>query len=106
MAKVANYYITGVWKDAQGRISYVMLHDVFDNNNFNANRGVKTSRADAIRLLKNHFSIMTLTFAYPGWNRGAYVIYETVGLQEFLKTVPNSTTKDNLDNSFPFDSFL
>ena len=105
MSKVADYYITGVWKDSQGRITNVMLHVVNEDNGFRS-KGTKTSKADTITLLKNKKLIMSLTWNYPGWNQGAYVTYENVNGQEYLRTVPNHTTKDNLDNSFPFDQFI
>jgi len=105
MSKVADYYISGVWKDSQERITSVMIHPVSDDNSFNT-KGIKTSKVDTIALLKNKKRIMTITWNYPAWNRGAYVTYEATNGQEYLRTVPNSTTKDNLDNSFPFYKFI
>lgn len=105
MSKVADFFITGVWKDSQKRITDVMLHAVNDDGSFKS-RGSKTSKTGVIGLLKSKKTVMTLTWGYPGWNHGAHVTYETVNGQEYLRTVPNSLTKDNLDNSFPFDQFI
>jgi hypothetical protein len=105
MSKVADFFITGVWKDSQKRITDVMLHAVNEDGSFKA-RGSKTNKVGVIALLKNKKVIMTLTWDYPGWNQGAYVTYENIGGQEFLRTAPNSSLKDNLDNSFPFDLFI
>lgn len=105
MSKVADFFITGVWKDSQKRITDVMLHAVNDDGSFKS-RGSKTSRMAVIALLKNKKTVMTLTWGYPNWNPGANVNYENVGGQEFLRTVSNSDRKDNLDNSLPFDQFI
>jgi len=105
MSKVADYYITGVWKDNHERITSVMLHLVNNDNSFNP-KGIKTSKDEAIRLLKNNKSILTLTWGYKGWNRGAHVSYEVINNQEYLRSVPNTKREDNLDNSFPFHLFI
>lgn len=95
--KLADYFISGVWKDQSERITDVMLHLVNDNNSFQL--GVKTSESSAIALLKSKKTIKTITWSYPGWNIGASVIVQLVGNKEYLKTVANATRKDNLDNS-------
>jgi hypothetical protein len=105
MSKVADFFITGVWKDSQKRITDVMLHAVNEDGSFKA-RGSKTNRVAVVALLKNKKTVMTLTWGYPGWEIGANVTYENIGGQEFLRTVANATQKDNLDNSFPFDQFI
>ena len=59
MSKSSHYYISGVWKDAQDRITDVMLHTVTDNDSFQL--GVKTSESTAINLLKLNRTIKTIT---------------------------------------------
>lgn len=97
MAKTADYFISGVWKDNSDRITDVMLHTVNDNNSFQL--GVKTSESSAISQLKLNRTIKTITWGYPDWHIGAAVTYVTIGSNEYLRTVANSTVKDNLDNS-------
>jgi hypothetical protein len=97
MAKSADYFISGVWKDSSERITDVMLHTVTDNDSFQL--GVKTSESTAINLLKLNRTIKTITWGYPEWHIGASVTYVTIGSNEYLRTVANSTIKDNLDNS-------
>jgi hypothetical protein len=97
MAKSADYFISGVWKDNSERITDVMLHTVNDNGSFRL--GVKTSESGAINLLKLNRTIKTITWGYPDWYIGATVTYVTIGSNEYLRTVANSTVKDNLDNS-------
>jgi hypothetical protein len=97
MAKTADYFISGVWKDNSERITDVMLHTVNENNSFNM--GVKTSESNAINLIKLKKTIKTITWNYPGYDVGALVTVVNIGNKEYLRTVANATAKDNLDNS-------
>lgn len=97
MAKLADYFISGVWKDDSERITDVMLHTVNENNSFSL--GVKTSESSAINLLKLKRTIKTITWGYPEWQIGALVTVINIGGVEYLRTVANATVKDNLDNS-------
>lgn len=100
--KLADYFISGVWKDSSERITYVMLHTVNENNSFYM--GVKTSESDAIKLLKSKKTIKTITWGYPDWQIGALVTVVSVGNVEYLRTVANASAKDNLDNSINMQS--
>lgn len=97
MAKSADYFISGVWKDGSDRITDVMLHTVSEDDSFRL--GIKTSESNAINLLKSNRTIKTITWDYPDWSLGASVTYATIGNNEYLRTVANCTVKDNLDNS-------
>ncbi len=97
MAKSADYFVSGVWKDNSKRITDVMLHIVNDNDSFQL--GVKTSESSTISLLKLNRTIKTITWGYPDWHIGASVTYVTIESNEYLRTVANATVKDNLDNS-------
>ncbi|WP_075341012.1 DUF3892 domain-containing protein [Tenacibaculum agarivorans] len=97
MAKSANYFISGVWKDNKDNITHVLLHTVTDNNTFQY--GVKTTELTAINLIKQKNIIKTITWGYPGWQIGALVTYVNNNNREYLRTVPNAKLKDNLDNS-------
>lgn len=96
MAKSADYFVSGVWKDNSERITDVMLHTVNDNDSFQL--GVKTPESSAISLLKLNRTIKTITWGYPDWYIGASVTYVTIASNEYLRTVANATVKDNLDN--------
>ncbi|WKL43733.1 hypothetical protein [Flavobacterium sp. ZE23DGlu08] len=50
MTKLADYFISGVWKDSSERITDVMLHTVNENNSFNM--GAKTSELNAINFFE------------------------------------------------------
>ncbi|SDH61300.1 DUF3892 domain-containing protein [Winogradskyella thalassocola] len=97
MAKLANFFISGVWKDVNDNITHVLLHKVNDDNSFKF--GDKTDEQTVIKLLKQKFLIKTITWGYPNWSIGAKVTYVSNNGREFLRTVANATVKDNLDNS-------
>lgn len=97
MAKSADYFISGVWKDNSERITDVLLHTVNDDNSFQF--GVKTSESSAINLIKVKKTIKTITWNYPGYDIGSLVTVVNIGNKEYLRTVANATAKDNLDNS-------
>lgn len=82
-----------------------MLHDVIDDTKF-VPRGKKKTKEVVIRLIKEGYIIKTLVWLYPNWSIGAKVTYETVNGNEWLITVPDGTTKNNLDNSLPLGNFL
>lgn len=100
-----HYYITGVWKDKQKRITDVMLHQVYNDGSFET-RGRKSNKKDVIQLIKNGKVIKTLVWNYPGWIVGAVVTYETVNNEEYLRSVKDASTKNNLDNSLQMECFL
>lgn len=96
MDKSANYVISGVWKDSNDNITYVLLHTVNDGDSWNM--GEKTSQTSTIALLKKGNVIRTIVWNYPHWVIKSKVTYiETFG-KEYLRSEANATTKDNLDN--------
>jgi hypothetical protein len=103
MAKWTDYFISGVWKDNTGNITHVMLHEVNEKNEYVL--GVKTPVSTVISLINKNYSVITITWNYPSWKRGAKVIVVNEKGIEYLRTVANSTEKDNLDNSIPMNDF-
>ncbi|MEJ5102382.1 DUF3892 domain-containing protein [Chryseobacterium sp. MYb328] len=91
-----DYFISGIWKDSKDRITHVLLHKVMENGSFNP--GIKTTEQNAIKHIKNGKKIYTLNWGYPGWNIGAEVTYVLNNNNEYLRTIHNSKTEDNLDN--------
>ena len=103
MTKNEDYYVTGVWKDNQARITDVNLHTVNSDTTFQT-KGTKTTKASVITLIKNNKVIKTLVWKYPGWNVGAKLTYFTKDGEEFLRSEPDGTTNNNLDNSLPMEN--
>lgn len=102
MSKSSDYYISAVSKDIKGRVTHVMLHEVTDDTSFR--NGIKRDKEVVIQYIKKGYIIKTVTWNYPTWIIGARVTYETVNNVEYLRTVPDASVHNNLDNSFPLDS--
>lgn len=96
MSKSANYVISGVWKDSNDNITYVMLHSVNEGDSWNI--GEKTSEASTIALIKRGNIIRTIIWNYPDWTIKSRVTYVQAFGKEYLRSEANATTKDNLDN--------
>jgi hypothetical protein len=94
---MANYYISGVWKNSEKVITHVALHLV-NANTFN--RATKTTEAEAIALIQNGHKMNTVTWSYlhASWKIGAEVLIVHEGGKKYLRTKGDSTVRDNLDN--------
>jgi hypothetical protein len=88
---MTDYFITGVWKDKNGNITDVFLHENGENG---FKKGSKASEAYAIQLINKGKSIKTLIWNYPAWKQKAEIIV----VQNYLRAKPNGTVNDNLDN--------
>jgi len=97
MSKACDYYITGVWKDKDKRITDVLLHPVTETG-FKA--GKKNSRTSVVALIEQGNAIRTIVWNYSTakWDVGAIVDVELVGSMKYLRTHPDSTTENNIDN--------
>jgi len=97
-----NYYITAVEYNSDGtNISYVSLHRI--NSERRVERGVRTSRANVIQLINQGHNVRTAMWNYTSsvWSGGATVIVYNYGFSSYIKTVSDSTTRDNLGNLLP-----
>ncbi|WP_348825506.1 DUF3892 domain-containing protein [Flavobacterium aestuarii] len=95
---MTDYFITGVWKDANGNITDVFLHE---NSNNGFEKGIRSSEKSVIQLIKNGKTIKTLIWNYPNWKQKAEVIV----VQDYLRTKPNDSEKDNLDNLIDMNAY-
>ncbi|MCW3074263.1 MAG: hypothetical protein JWP69_1332 [Flaviaesturariibacter sp.] len=104
MSKWADYIITGVWY-ADGHISHVFLHP--DNGEKHMTTGSKKTRQQVINLLKAGHTVMTGKWAYVSheWTRGVQVDHYTRNNVEYLRTHPDETKSDNLENMLPLSEF-
>ena len=96
---IANFFVSGVWKNSTGVITDVFLHAV-TNNEANFNTGRKTSEAVTIALLEKGGVIKTLIWNYSNaaWNKGAEIVVVTSNGKKYLRTKGDKTVRDNLDN--------
>ena len=100
-----SYFITGVWKNDNGAITHVYLHqhDLARNQFYT---GQKTTEAEAIRLIRANNVVRTLRWDYASatWLIGALV--QVVGTPPYLRTVADATVIDNLDNMINMNGFI
>ena len=95
---MTDYFITGVWKDKNGNITDVILHE---NGKDGFKKGIKKSERFVIQLINQGKSIKTLIWEYPSWMEKAEIIV----VEDYLRTKPNSSQKDNLDNLINMNAF-
>lgn len=91
-----DFFISGVWKNSNDRITHVLLHNVTTDTSFN--RGIKKTESEVIMLLKSGQVIFTIKWIYPNWSLGTKVMIVNDQNGEYLRTIPNAQTQDNLDN--------
>ena len=107
---MTNYFISGVWKDTQDRITYVMLHEITNGtatSTFNFAKGEKTSEAEVIKLIKKNHLVHTLLWKYPRWVTGAQVkVVPLPNGNEYLRSNPDKLATDNLDNLIRMTAFI
>ncbi len=97
-----NYFINGVWKDTNKVITHVSLC-ITHPGGFSG--GIKTTETEVVRLIEAGNVVSTLVWNYPDWVSGARVEVIQSNGRKFLRTVPNATSKDNLDNSLDMGGF-
>ena len=104
----SKFGITGVWfkenKTGSEHISNVLLHEIYNNTVL---RGEKRTKDEIVALLRTE-TINTLRWNYQEgiWTWGAKVTTETRNGIVYLRTVPDNTTSNNLDNILNMVVFL
>jgi len=96
MTEWGDYGISAVRYDGETRIDQVRVHKnskgIMDNSEI-------WPRRDVIAALKMNFELITLIDNDQGqWVMGSKVVIDDVGGTDYIKTVKDGTTRDNLDN--------
>ncbi len=106
MAKWADYLISAIQFTNRTAPLYfhVMLHA--DNGNTVCS-GTKKTKDEIILLLDNGYKIKTTRWNYvsANWSEGAQVLTEARQNRRYLRTRPDASTADNLDNMLQMSSF-
>ncbi|MBA82684.1 DUF3892 domain-containing protein [Leeuwenhoekiella sp.] len=100
---MAQYRISGVWKDSNNVITHYAFHTV---NEKTISRASKKSKADAIKLLETSGnSAVTWVWNYSAsfWRLGEKVEVVNGSSGKYLRSNPDNTTTDNLSNLIDFD---
>jgi len=103
MAKWADYLISAVRFSKNGDhryISHVLLHEDGENS---IGIGVKKTKDEVIKLIDDEKTVRTIRWSYQTalWNNGAEVSTEKRGDIRYLRTHPDASVQDNLDNLLP-----
>jgi hypothetical protein len=97
---MANYAISGVWKNSNNVITHYAIHHFSEKEN-TIGLATKTTKSNAISLLDNsQNSAITILWNYntEGWNRGATVSVVGSYPNKYLRTNQDGTVVDNLSN--------
>lgn len=104
MPKWSDYIITGV-KYSNGHISHVWIS--VDNGEEDMNPGQMVTKNRVISLIKQGYNVHTGKWNYHTlhWIIGAPVSYFKRDGEEYLRTHPDYTDTDNLENMLPLHFF-
>jgi hypothetical protein len=100
---MTTYRISGVWKDSNNAITHYAIHKV---NATSTDRAVKTTKAEAIRLLEitgNNATTWLWNYKSSDWNIGEIVEVVRGDSGKYLRTIPNDTSRDNLAHLIDYD---
>jgi Protein of unknown function (DUF3892) len=96
MAKWADYLITAVRFNARG--THIEAVQIRADNGDTVGSPSEASRAQVVAWLESGYTFCTATFSGGKWHMGAPVGIVTIHNEQFIKTKPDSTKVDNLDN--------
>ena len=100
---MAEYKISGVWKDSNDVITHYAFHTVCNEGVSQAN---KKSKAQAIQLIENDAnSALTWIWNYKKsfWEDGEYVTVVNGPSGKYLRSNPDNKLTDNLAHLIDFD---
>ncbi len=96
MTEWGDYGISAVRYDGETHIDQVRVHK---NNRDKVDKSEIWPRRDVIAALRMNFEIITLIYNDQGqWVIGSKVVIDDIGGTDYIKTVKDGTTRDNLDN--------
>jgi hypothetical protein len=104
---MANYYITGVWKD-NDTITHYAVHPIDADGNF-TRKSTKTSKAEAIKLVEatgNKVTTLTWNYAGANWHIGQPVSVVGSGTDKYLKSAPDDKVSDNLGHLICWNRYV
>lgn len=100
---MAEYRISGVWKNSSNVITHYAFHTVGGKS---TTRASKKSKVDAVKLLEmNGNSAITWVWNYStaGWEIGENVEVVNGSNGKYLRSNPDNTKTDNLAHLIDFD---
>jgi hypothetical protein len=106
---MADYYISGVWKDTNGTITDYAFHLINSATKKFPTKSTKMSKAAAIKLVETvGNTVTTLTWGYlaGGWIIGQPVSVAGSGTDKYLKSAPDSKVSDNLGHLICWNCYI
>lgn len=103
---MAEFRISGVWKDANNVITHYAFHTVGPTS---TSRAVKTTKAKAIELLEtrgNNAVTWIWNYSTAGWKLGESVHVVNGSNGKYLRSNPDSKLTDNLGHLIDCDWVL
>lgn len=100
---MAEYRISGIWKDANGVITHYAFHTVTTNG---FTRATKKSKTQAIALLEadgNNAITWTWDYSSAFWKNGEKVQVINGNNGKYLRSSPDNRLTDNLAHLIDFD---
>lgn len=100
---MAQFRISGVWKDSKDVITHYAFHTVGDNS---TSRAVKVSKARAIELLETRGNVATTwiwNYNRAQWTLGENVTVVNGSSGKYLRSNPDNQLTDNLAHLIDFD---
>ena len=100
---MSQFYVSGVWKDAAGVITHLLVHPVANGN---PQRGARQTRDFVVALIRNGNAVNTMKWNYStvSWNNGAPILL--VDRPPYLRTRADTQVSDNLDNMLRMEYFF
>ena len=100
---MATFRISGVWENTNNVITHYAIHTVGETS---ISRAVKTTKADAIRLVETKGNVVT-TWIW-NYNRAEWIVGENVEVVngnegKYLRSNPNDKKTDNLGHLIDYD---
>jgi len=100
---MAQYRISGVWKNSSNVITHYAFHTVGESS---VSRAVKTTKARAIELLEIYGNVATTwvwNYTQARWSIGETVKVINGGNGKYLRSNPDNKLTDNLGHLIDFD---
>jgi len=100
---MANYRISGIWKDSNNVITHYAFHKVTEKG---VTRAAKTSKAEAITLLEtagNNATTWMWNYKNAFWTIGEHVTVVDGAKGKYLRSDPDNQLTDNLAHLINFD---
>jgi hypothetical protein len=100
---MAEFKISGIWKDSNNVITHYAIH-IVDKDNIS--RAEKISKADAITLLESNTNVaITWIWDYKnsGWINGENITIVNGLSGKYLRSNPDNKQTDNLGHLIDFD---